>query len=543
VTRHRCEGPTIAAALEEAARRYGPGVTIVTTRRVRRGGIAGFFATERVEVEVETEPGPKTGPTPALAGVVGAGPRRGRDRATRGQSRPGQSGRGHSRVVRPGAIRSGQAGESSEVGVSRAAPTRVPGLRRAGAVAEASGRPGPRAESARPRREEPTLAERVLEAELAAGTGTDAGEIGPPSLIGRGPSAGWTPMPPVPTAPSRRPAEAPFADHFAAALEEVAEGAALGEGHDGSGGVPADRTEGRNSLGTGPLGTGPLGTGPLGTGPVGTGPLGTGPVGPGPVGPEPVGWDEDGAARRVAGSAAGTGRTGTAGPHRRRPPTGIDGALASLGVPAWLRAEVAVRGRGLASLAEALAERSPGRLPDSPGAVVAVVGPPADVVDAAERIAGEYGVQARAVPVVEGSAGRVRGLTPGRRVSPSELREAADRWRAGRRPKVVAVPVRLGPNDAAGGLRSLVDLDPASTLAVVSATAKLEDVAAWLCGLGGADGVLVVDAAASVTPASVLALDVPIVRLDGEPATAERWLELLVARLALTPQARHAVTV
>lgn len=509
MTRHRCEGPTIAAALEEAARRYGPGVRVVATRRVRRGGIAGFFATERIEVEVETASGARRGP----ARAVGSRRASGRDRAARGASDASPSDASPS-----DANSSERSGESHRAGSAPTVATRMPGSRRPGAAVPATGRAAPAVARPGVESKEVTLAERVLEAELAADTGTERLAVRRTSATRRSPAVGQAAAGPGPTLPGPRAGEVHFADHLAAAL-----GGGLGEGIGESGGAPVgsieeSRTEeGRREVETS-LRTGPLGTGPLGTG-------------------------EEAGAHRGIGSVCGPGRIGTPRPNGRRPASGIDGALASLGVPAWLRAEVAVRGRGLASLAEALAERPLGRLPDAPGAIVAVVGPPADVVDAAERIAGEYGLGARAVSVVEGLAGRVRGCAPSRCVQASEVREAAERWRAGRRPKVVALPVRLGATGAAGGLRSLVDLDPVSTLAVVSATAKLEDVAAWLCGLGGADGVLVVDAAASVTPASVLALDVPIVRLDGEPATAERWLDLLVARLALTPQARHAVTV
>ena len=47
------EAPTPEAAVAAARERYGNAVRIVGVRRIRSGGVLGFFATERFVAEVE----------------------------------------------------------------------------------------------------------------------------------------------------------------------------------------------------------------------------------------------------------------------------------------------------------------------------------------------------------------------------------------------------------------------------------------------------------------------------------------------------------
>ncbi|HJX43731.1 MAG TPA: hypothetical protein VJ352_08635, partial [Geodermatophilus sp.] len=55
------EAPTPEAAVAAARERYGNAVRIVGVRRVRSGGLLGFFTTERFVAEVEdVAPAPRT---------------------------------------------------------------------------------------------------------------------------------------------------------------------------------------------------------------------------------------------------------------------------------------------------------------------------------------------------------------------------------------------------------------------------------------------------------------------------------------------------
>ena len=67
---------------------------------------------------------------------------------------------------------------------------------------------------------------------------------------------------------------------------------------------------------------------------------------------------------------------------------------------------------------------------------------------------------------------------------------------------------------------------------MVDATRKTEDVAAWMHRLGGLDALAINDVDATVSPAAVLQLDVPVGRIDGRTASPALWAALLTERLA-----------
>ncbi|HXQ62735.1 MAG TPA: hypothetical protein VN796_10400, partial [Acidimicrobiales bacterium] len=67
---------------------------------------------------------------------------------------------------------------------------------------------------------------------------------------------------------------------------------------------------------------------------------------------------------------------------------------------------------------------------------------------------------------------------------------------------------------------------------VVDATAKAEDVAAWAEALGGIDALALENLEATVSPASALGVGIPVARIDGQPATAARWVAAIVDRMA-----------
>jgi hypothetical protein len=65
----RFDGPTLEAALEAAVRALGPDLQVVDARRVRTGGVAGFFSRE--QYEVIAGPGPVREPGPAAGAPTG----------------------------------------------------------------------------------------------------------------------------------------------------------------------------------------------------------------------------------------------------------------------------------------------------------------------------------------------------------------------------------------------------------------------------------------------------------------------------------------
>jgi hypothetical protein len=50
---HRCEGPDLTELLASVQRDMGPGATVISAEKVRRGGVGGFFAREWYELSVE----------------------------------------------------------------------------------------------------------------------------------------------------------------------------------------------------------------------------------------------------------------------------------------------------------------------------------------------------------------------------------------------------------------------------------------------------------------------------------------------------------
>jgi hypothetical protein len=75
--------------------------------------------------------------------------------------------------------------------------------------------------------------------------------------------------------------------------------------------------------------------------------------------------------------------------------------------------------------------------------------------------------------------------------------------------------------------------------ALVDATRKTPDTARHLSTLGDVEALVVHGVELTADPGTVLGLDLPVVSLDGKPATPHAWAALLCARIAtdVTPQA------
>jgi len=68
--------------------------------------------------------------------------------------------------------------------------------------------------------------------------------------------------------------------------------------------------------------------------------------------------------------------------------------------------------------------------------------------------------------------------------------------------------------------------------AVVDATRKTADTAKHLRTLGDVEALVVHNVELTADPATVLGLELPIVSLDGKPATPHAWAAMLCARIA-----------
>ncbi|GIU85825.1 MAG: hypothetical protein KatS3mg009_0340 [Acidimicrobiia bacterium] len=211
-----------------------------------------------------------------------------------------------------------------------------------------------------------------------------------------------------------------------------------------------------------------------------------------------------------------------------------ENALVRLGVPARL----VPRGVGMRELQGALVETmsrlpAPPPLPDAPGVVVAVVGAGAEPVLLARELAAEIGTDpdcvVLAVPQQLGG-----GVPAWLQVCDAATAEERRRsWRRRAHPTVVAcsLPAATG-RGALGWAREILDhLEPTCTWAIVDAGWKCEDVQHWADALGGIDVMALTNLEETVSPAAVLDLGIPVGRLDDRVATPVAWAELLLERM------------
>jgi hypothetical protein len=244
-------------------------------------------------------------------------------------------------------------------------------------------------------------------------------------------------------------------------------------------------------------------------------------VSPSPVAPTPV-------APTPFAPLAGTGISGTGiGPVR---PTVVP-ALARLGLPEPLCTPAGER-----DIRIVLAERlrtlpAPPPLPNATGAVLAVVGDADRALGLARDVAQELGLDPGDVLLATPDAGTSRvpaWLRLDNRDTAAERRRS---WWRRDRLTLVAVDACFGVSPH-WGRRMLDALEPTLTWGVVEATWKPEDIERWSDSLGGVDSLAVQNVRATVSPAAILGVDVPVARLDGSVATPTVWSSLLAERLA-----------
>lgn len=203
---------------------------------------------------------------------------------------------------------------------------------------------------------------------------------------------------------------------------------------------------------------------------------------------------------------------------------------AMLGLPPELALPLPSGGDRHAALAERLrALPSPPALPTGAGSVLAVVGTIDDAIRVARGLAAELGDNPDDVVVASPTPTDL----PPWLVLQSE-RDAVERRRAWwRRERPTLVAVASDPRASSpwtGGL--LRGLEPTLTCGRVDAADKPEDVAAWIARVGGLDAIVLENLEATVSPAAVLALGIPVARIDGQRATPDTWAAALVPRLA-----------
>jgi hypothetical protein len=97
---------------------------------------------------------------------------------------------------------------------------------------------------------------------------------------------------------------------------------------------------------------------------------------------------------------------------------------------------------------------------------------------------------------------------------------------------VVALTAPTSARDLRWAASMLDALEPTAVWGVVGADRKTEDVEAWAEGLGGLDALALEHLDATVSPASLLQLGIPVARLEGQKATPALWAVMLAERIA-----------
>ena len=176
-----------------------------------------------------------------------------------------------------------------------------------------------------------------------------------------------------------------------------------------------------------------------------------------------------------------------------------------------------------------------GDLPKAPeirpakGSVIAVAGERTEAIALAEELCERWGQPAEHIVLASQT---FRGKGPSTVVR--TVRSAQDSKRSwSRRPHatIVALDAHPSAGDATWAQHVLGALEPIATYGVADATRKAEDISAWAKALGGIDALVVNHMDDTVSPAAILATDIPVDRIDGRKASPAYWAMLLIDRL------------
>jgi hypothetical protein len=475
------EGPDVQRLLDGIRRELGPGAKIDRAERIRVGGILGFFAKEHYRVVVEVPSGSDS--APAEAGL---------ETPTTG----GRSSRRSRRKNPPD---------------ERPAPPLAPSV--------------------------PSVTGDVFSA-MAEAT-DDVTEIGSISAVAPPPPVVERPAPPLARDPdlvthapvAEEPPPETVPESFDVVLTRVASTLGAVSNHD--------------SATTGALATGPHSAPPSLPPRLGGDFLASEPediasgaamflAGGGPrssaTSPDPVRHvprANDGAASAVAPRDAwsdGAPEDQTVAALRR---VGLAGSVIAT-VSEGLR-----RGAGL----EALLLQAFAHLGDAPtvprqaGSLLVVVGDGVPARRLAAALAGDMGTDPAGVPFASRDTQAHMVATGALLVrSAEDAAERAPGWRRSQA-AVVVVDASVTGADRSWATHMIAALRPTAVWGVVEATAKTEDIAAWVTDLGGVDALALEHLDATVSPAAVLGLGAPVARIDGQPATAARWVATVVDRI------------
>ncbi|WP_199753196.1 hypothetical protein [Actinoplanes sp. ATCC 53533] len=515
-TRVLLEGPAIEPLLAQVRDEYGSSVRIISADKVRSGGFGGFFAKQHYELSVEVPDSDERN-----AGARGDVPRRqpaaeeppqtleqllaraeSRDRIApddnpatvdRLTGRGAGMGDAEAAVGRPGF----DAGGPGAAGRAAADPGAAFAELMAGLDKADSNpwvRPGPRPKATEPERPEgPSV--RPFRPAQATGSPVNGG----------GSATRSQPQPPVPS------------------LAELMGGLGVGDGP----AFPTNAAANRAAQNPAPPRTPAAAYGLVPTSPA---PAGTG-----------LAETLAGLGLGVPAAAAPTVHATTHGPATLEQPPAIlrpthadpvQQNLMKVGLPEAMAAQI-VGGDTYAGVLSVLASRpSAPPVPDAPGEILVLCGDLDHALPIGRKLCEQAGIdQAHLMlggPTAAGTgmhSSRVLGDPPAAASKAERLQNADHAW-------IVVVDATVGATDPIWVSDMCDALGATAVWAVVDATRKTADTARHLRTLGEVEALVVHSVDITADPATVLGLDLPIVTLDGKPATPHAWAAMLCARIA-----------
>jgi hypothetical protein len=502
-TRVLLEGPAIEPLLAQVRDEYGSSVRIISADKVRSGGFGGFFAKQHYELSVEVpdaeernepvrRPAVADEPPQTLEQLLARAESRDRiapddspavtDRLT---GRDAGMGDAEAAVGRPGLGGAPGAAGRAAADPSAAFAELMAGLDKADT--NPWGRPGPRPKAAEPDRTDgPTV--RPFRPAQATG-----------SPVNGGGHASTRPLPPVPS------------------LAELMGGLGVSDAP----AYPTNAAANRAAQNPAPPRTPAAAYGLV------------------PTSPAPAGSD---LAETLAGLGLGTtapGQTVHATTTIAQQPTLRGGQadqvqlnLMKVGMPEAMAAQI-VGGDTYAGVLSVLAARPAAPpVPDAPGEILVLCGDLDHALPIGKKLCEQAGIdQAHLMlggPTAAGTgmhSSRVLGDPPTAATKAERLQNADHAW-------IVVVDATVGQTDPIWVSDMCDALGATAVWAVVDATRKTADSARHLRALGEVEALVVHSVDITADPATVLGLDLPIVSLDGKPATPHAWAAMLCARIA-----------
>ncbi|WP_246595169.1 hypothetical protein [Actinoplanes auranticolor] len=206
--------------------------------------------------------------------------------------------------------------------------------------------------------------------------------------------------------------------------------------------------------------------------------------------------------------------------------------LMKVGMPEEMAAQI-VGGDTYAGVLSVLASRPAApAVPDAPGEILVLCGDLDHALPIGRKLCEQAGIdQAHLMlggPTAAGTgmhSSRVLGDPPAAAAKAERLQSADHAW-------IVVVDAPVGGTDPIRVSDMCDALGATAVWAVVDATRKTADTARHLRTLGEVEALVVHSVDITSDPATVLGLDLPIVSLDGKPATPHAWAAMLCARIA-----------